>query len=36
MDFFRYKGGQLHAEDVPVSELADRYGTPLFVYSAAT
>ena len=36
MDFFRYKRGQLHAEDVPVSELADRYGTPLFVYSAAT
>ena len=36
MDFFRFKKGQLHAEDVSVNELADRYGTPLYVYSAAT
>lgn len=36
MHFFRYKNGELHAEDVPVRELAETYGTPLFVYSHAT
>ena len=36
MDFFRFKKGELHAEDVSVSELADKYGTPLFVYSSST
>jgi diaminopimelate decarboxylase len=36
MNFFRYKNGELHAEDVPLSALAKRYGTPLYVYSAAT
>jgi diaminopimelate decarboxylase len=33
MDGFRYSGGQLCCEDVPVASLAARYGTPLYVYS---
>ncbi|MDR1313756.1 MAG: diaminopimelate decarboxylase [Deltaproteobacteria bacterium] len=33
MDFFSYRGGELHAEGVPVSEIAGRIGTPAFVYS---
>jgi len=33
MDAFLYKDGRLHAENVPLSDLADRYGTPLYVYS---
>ena len=36
MDHFQYLDGVLHAEDVPVSEIANRYGTPCFIYSRAT
>ncbi|MFP5222174.1 MAG: diaminopimelate decarboxylase [Acidobacteriota bacterium] len=36
MHFFEYKDGQLHAEGVSAQELARQYGTPLYVYSAAT
>ncbi|MBN1807912.1 MAG: diaminopimelate decarboxylase [Planctomycetes bacterium] len=36
MDFFRYEDGALKVEGVAVSELAERYGTPLYVYSAGT
>ncbi len=36
MDHFVYRDRVLHCEDVPVSDLAERYGTPLFVYSTAT
>ena len=36
MDHFVYQNGALHCEEVPVAELAERYGTPLFVYSRAT
>lgn len=37
MDYFNYQDdGQLWAEDVPLIELASRYGTPLYVYSRAT
>ncbi|MCD1126013.1 diaminopimelate decarboxylase [Jinshanibacter sp. LJY008] len=36
MDYFNYKDGQLFAEDVPVAELASRFGTPLYIYSRAT
>ena len=36
MDYFEYRNGELHAEDVSVTALADRYGTPLYVYSRAT
>src|SRR5262245_49411333 len=36
MDFFSYRKGRLHAEEVPVEELAAAQGTPLYVYSAGT
>lgn len=32
---FTYRAGQMYAEDVPVEDLAGRFGTPLYVYSAA-
>ena len=35
MDHFQYRNGELHAEDVPVTQLAERFGTPLYVYSRA-
>ncbi|APZ41925.1 diaminopimelate decarboxylase [Acidihalobacter ferrooxydans] len=36
MDYFNDRDGVLHAEDVPVTELAERFGTPCYVYSRAT
>ncbi len=36
MNYFRYRKGLLHAEDVPVDLLAGEYGTPLYIYSART
>ncbi|KJR34316.1 diaminopimelate decarboxylase [Vibrio navarrensis] len=37
MDYFNYQDdGQLWAEGVPLSQLAQQYGTPLYVYSRAT
>jgi diaminopimelate decarboxylase len=36
MDYFHYKGSLLHCEEVPIPALADRYGTPLYVYSQRT
>jgi diaminopimelate decarboxylase len=36
MHFFKYHSGELHAEEVPVRILAEKYGTPLFVYSHDT
>jgi diaminopimelate decarboxylase len=36
MDHFHYRNRILHCEDVPIRQLADLYGTPLFVYSKAT
>lgn len=33
MDAFRYVGNHLYAEGVAIRSLAERYGTPLFVYS---
>ena len=36
MHHFQVKQGELYAEDVPLSQLADAYGTPLYVYSART
>jgi diaminopimelate decarboxylase len=33
MDHFHYESGQLFCENVPVAELAAKYGTPLYVYS---
>ncbi len=35
MKAFRQQNGELHAEDVPMSQLASEYGTPLYVYSRA-
>ncbi len=34
--FFRYRYGQLHCEDVDLARVADKFGTPLYVYSAGT
>lgn len=37
MDYFNYQNdGQLWAEDVKLTQLADQFGTPLYVYSRAT
>lgn len=36
MDYFLYKDGELHAEDVPVREIARAVGTPAYIYSART
>jgi diaminopimelate decarboxylase len=36
MHFFTYRSGELFAEDVPVRELAETYGTPLYIYSYNT
>ena len=35
MDHFHYLDNALYCEDVPVAELAAKYGTPLYVYSTA-
>jgi diaminopimelate decarboxylase len=35
MDHFQYREGQLFCEETPVTSLADRFGTPLYVYSQA-
>lgn len=34
MPGFHYKQGQLHADGLPVSELAGRFGSPAYIYSA--
>ena len=36
MDHFSYRDGELCAEDLPLSAVADRFGTPTYVYSRAT
>lgn len=36
MDHFLYRDGALHAEDVPVAEIAAQVGTPFYCYSTAT
>jgi len=35
MDAFTYRHGELHAEQVPLTALAARFGTPAYVYSRA-
>lgn len=35
MPAFAYRGGVLHAEDVPLPDLAAAHGTPLYVYAAS-
>jgi diaminopimelate decarboxylase len=34
-EVFAYRGGRLHAEDVPVADIAAAVGTPFYLYSAA-
>jgi diaminopimelate decarboxylase len=36
MDHFQIKNGELHAEDVPLTAIAEAVGTPVYVYSRAT
>ncbi len=36
MHSFRYRDGQLHCENVDLGRVAERFGTPLYVYSAGT
>lgn len=36
MDHFELKQGVVHCEDVPLPEIADSVGTPVYVYSTAT
>lgn len=36
MDHFHYKHGKLYCEDVETTTLADRFGTPLYIYSQQT
>jgi diaminopimelate decarboxylase len=36
MDYFSYKDQQLFAEDVLLSDIAQKFGTPCYVYSKAT
>ena len=36
MDYFNYHEGELCAESVPLEHVAERFGTPCYVYSRAT
>ena len=36
MDHFHLRDGELYAEDVPLSRIAEQVGTPVYVYSRAT
>lgn len=36
MDHFQIRNGALHAEDVPLAQIAEAVGTPTYVYSRAT
>ena len=36
MDYFEYSGGELRCEGLAVREIAERAGTPTYVYSAGT
>ena len=35
MDAFRYERGQLMCDGIPVESVAERFGTPSYVYSQA-
>ena len=35
MSHFEYRNDELHAEGVPLAQIAERYGTPCYVYSRA-
>lgn len=36
MDHFEYRDGLLHAESLPLTGIAERFGTPCYIYSRAT
>lgn len=36
MHSFQYRDGSLHCEDVDLARVAEEFGTPLYIYSAAT
>ncbi|MEE4249529.1 MAG: diaminopimelate decarboxylase, partial [Alcanivoracaceae bacterium] len=36
MDHFQYRDGELFAEEIAVADLAERFATPLYIYSRAT
>src|SRR5947209_6058100 len=36
MDYFHYVNRVLHCEETPMPALAEKYGTPLYVYSQRT
>ncbi|MGA9520259.1 MAG: diaminopimelate decarboxylase, partial [Myxococcaceae bacterium] len=36
MNHFQYRRGVLHAEDLPLEEIAREVGTPSYVYARAT
>lgn len=36
MDYFQYQNQHLMAEQVPVAQIAQQFGTPLYIYSRAT
>lgn len=36
MDHFDYRDGMLHAENVPMTAIAEAVGTPVYIYSRAT
>ncbi|MPT48503.1 MAG: diaminopimelate decarboxylase [Sphingobium sp.] len=36
MDYFEYRGGVLHVENVPMPRIAEEVGTPVYIYSRAT
>lgn len=33
-EYFTYRDGKLYCEDVPLEEIAEEYGTPVYVYSS--
>ncbi len=36
MDLFHYRDGELFCEDVPVKNIVEKFGTPVFIYSKNT
>lgn len=36
MDYFSYSAGELRVEDVSVQDIADKHGTPIYIYSSRT
>ena len=36
MDHFNFQSGDLYAEQLPVAQIAERFGTPCYIYSRAT